>query len=122
MMTLFLFGSLDGGRESMAEISLPRKIFVIKCSAPVFTEPVCHMTPTLLRNGNTTLEKVSSKPLFMIDLKRISLTELPLKESIATINELIFVSELTESLVRNSTFSSSSDSEYLAIFDIFIPL
>ncbi len=88
-MILFLLESLAGGRESIATINLSRKMFVIKCSAPVFGEPVCHMMPTLLRNGNTTLEKVSSKLLVMIDLKRISLTALPLKESIATINELI---------------------------------
>ena len=94
---LFLSGSFGGGRESIAEISLPRKMFVIKCSAPVLTEPVCHMIPTFLRNGNTMLAKVSSKPLFMTDFKIISLTALPLKESIAAINDLICVSYMTES-------------------------
>jgi hypothetical protein len=97
-------------------------MFVIKCSAPVFAEPVCHNIPILLRKGNTTLEKVSSNPMFMTELRRISLTELPLKDSIATINDLICVSDMTESLVRDMTFSTSSGSEYLAIFDILIPL
>jgi ABC-type molybdate transport system ATPase subunit len=78
-------------------------MFVIKCSPPVFAEPVYHIIPTLLRNGNTTLEKVSSNPVFMTDLRSISLTALPLKESIATINDLICVSEIAESLVRTSS-------------------
>jgi len=115
IITLFLSGSLAGEENRLLQLVFHAKCSWLKCSAPVFAEPVSTLSQSFWKWEYYTWKGILQSDVYDWP-RRISLTALPLIEHSKklTIWHMFWIYRIPCPGTQPSL--SSSDSEYFAIF------